>query len=98
MLRIPHSPVDTLHQRLVEIRIMLRIVLRIAHSAVDTLRQRLVEIIIVLRIVQGAVSSWVGLERGVLQVGQRPLPSGSSFWGGSPGPAVEGEGPGTLDP
>ena len=47
---------------------------------------------------QGAVASWVGLERGVLQVGQRPLPSGSSFWGGSPGPAVEGEGPGTLDP
>ena len=46
----------------------------------------------------GAVASWVGLERGVLQVGQWPLPSGSSFWGGSPGPAVEGEGPGTLDP
>ena len=47
---------------------------------------------------QGAVASWVGLERGVLQVGQWPLPSGSSLWGGSPGPAVEGEGPGTLDP
>ena len=47
---------------------------------------------------QGAVASWVGLERGVFQVGQPPLPSGSSFWGGGPGPAVEGEDPGTLDP
>ena len=47
---------------------------------------------------QGAVASWVGLERGVLQVGQRPLPSGPSFWGGGPGPDVEGEVPGTLDP
>ena len=47
---------------------------------------------------QGAVASWVGLERGVLQVGQQALPSGPSFWGGGPGPDVEGEGPGTLDP
>ena len=48
MLRIPHSPVDTLRQRLVEIRILLRIALRIAHSPVDTLRQRLVELRTVL--------------------------------------------------
>ena len=48
MLRIPHSPVHTLRQRLVEIRILLRIALRIAHSQVDTLRQRLVELRTVL--------------------------------------------------
>ena len=53
MLRIPQSPVDTLLQRLVEIRI----VLRIPHSPVDTLRQRLVEIRIVLRIAQSRVDT-----------------------------------------
>ena len=53
MLRIPHSPVDTLRQRLVEIRI----VLRIAHSPVDTLCQRLVEIRIVLRILHSPVDT-----------------------------------------
>ena len=53
MLRIPHSPVDTLRQRLVEIRI----VLRIPHSPVDTLRQCLVEIRIMLRIAQSPVDT-----------------------------------------
>ena len=53
MLRIPHSPVDTLRQRLVEIRI----VLRITHSPVDTLRQRLVEIRSELRILHSPVDT-----------------------------------------